>query len=368
MTRRIATGDAGPAVRDVQRRLARVLGEPLAIDGRYGAATTRAVRRFQQLRGLAADGVVGDETWQSLWEAGLALGDRLLWRSNRQMRGDDVRELQQRLNALGFDAGPEDGIFDGDVQHAVEDFQSNVGLEADGVAGKDTIAALARLRRDHQSAGLAVAAREREALRRTPPRALMGTRIFVDPSHGPDDPGHQVGSLSESAVTWDVASRLAARLNARGAQASLSRSPVSCPSPSDRARSANALGADLVISIALAAAPGAAAGAATYYFGAPHFTSESGRRLAESVHAAVLAAGWGPDCRTHPVTWSMLRETRAPTIVCEPAFLTADGAAARLSDPVELDRLAAALAAGVGAFLGDPGAVGAEADQVAELR
>src|SRR3712207_6890176 len=33
-----------------------------------------------------------------------------LFRS-RMMRGDDVRELQHRLNQLGFDAGAEDGIF-----------------------------------------------------------------------------------------------------------------------------------------------------------------------------------------------------------------------------------------------------------------
>ena len=34
-----------------------------------------------------------------------AMGDRLLYRTEPMLRGDDVRELQRRLGQLGFDAG-----------------------------------------------------------------------------------------------------------------------------------------------------------------------------------------------------------------------------------------------------------------------
>ena len=39
----------------------------LAVDGVYGARTTQAVRAYQQSRGLQADGVVGEETWYSIY-------------------------------------------------------------------------------------------------------------------------------------------------------------------------------------------------------------------------------------------------------------------------------------------------------------
>src|SRR5699024_1316248 len=126
-----------------------------------------AVRRFQRERGLAADGIVGAETWRDLVEAGYSLGDRLLWRASQPMRGDDIDELQRRLNQLGFNAGAEDGIFGPLTASSVEEFQRNVGLAADGVAGPRTINALRRLHRAHHddAAGVAVRVRERESLR-----------------------------------------------------------------------------------------------------------------------------------------------------------------------------------------------------------
>jgi len=38
------------------------------LDGIFGSATADAVRRYQSSRGLAADGIVGCNTWRSLQE------------------------------------------------------------------------------------------------------------------------------------------------------------------------------------------------------------------------------------------------------------------------------------------------------------
>jgi hypothetical protein len=56
----LALGDQEPAVRDLQAALR------LDADGSFGLATYRAVRRFQQERGLKVDAIVGPETWRGI--------------------------------------------------------------------------------------------------------------------------------------------------------------------------------------------------------------------------------------------------------------------------------------------------------------
>ena len=139
-------GSGGEAVRDLQVRLGSVGRDvPVAEAGRYGAATVAAVRAFQEARGLRVDGVCGPQTWAALVESGYRLGDRLLYRRRPMLRGDDVVELQRRLNALGFDAGREDGILGDDTTGALTEFQRNSGLVVDGMCGPATIAALDRV-------------------------------------------------------------------------------------------------------------------------------------------------------------------------------------------------------------------------------
>lgn len=45
----------------------------MTVDGKFGAATTRAVKAWQTRAGLTVDGVVGRLTFQSLYDAALAL-------------------------------------------------------------------------------------------------------------------------------------------------------------------------------------------------------------------------------------------------------------------------------------------------------
>ncbi len=53
-------------------------------------------------------------------------------------RGTKVKELQEALNALGFDTGVPDGIFGKQTERAVMDFQRSVGLDDDGEVGNMT--------------------------------------------------------------------------------------------------------------------------------------------------------------------------------------------------------------------------------------
>lgn len=73
-TRLLRPGDAGPDVREVQQALtvwAHVYHDailtPGPVDGMFGPLTGVAVRRFQAIRHLQVDGVVGPVTWAALW-------------------------------------------------------------------------------------------------------------------------------------------------------------------------------------------------------------------------------------------------------------------------------------------------------------
>ncbi|GMA23313.1 hypothetical protein GCM10025864_10720 [Luteimicrobium album] len=67
-THGLALGATGPQVRAVQVRLG-VHGHPVRVDGRFGPATSHAVRAFQHDAGLKVDGVVGKQTASALAKA-----------------------------------------------------------------------------------------------------------------------------------------------------------------------------------------------------------------------------------------------------------------------------------------------------------
>lgn len=57
-------------------------------------------------------------------------------------RGEEVREIQTRLAALGYYKGTIDGIYGSGTKNAVIQFQKDNGLSADGIVGEKTLAAL----------------------------------------------------------------------------------------------------------------------------------------------------------------------------------------------------------------------------------
>ena len=53
-------------------------------------------------------------------------------------KGQEVKDLQTRLSALGFYNGDIDGVFGPGTKEAVTAFQKTNGLEADGIVGEET--------------------------------------------------------------------------------------------------------------------------------------------------------------------------------------------------------------------------------------
>lgn len=57
-------------------------------------------------------------------------------------RGDEVTQIQTKLKRWGYYNGSIDGIYGTQTQKAVRYFQSKNGLTVDGIAGKNTLAAM----------------------------------------------------------------------------------------------------------------------------------------------------------------------------------------------------------------------------------
>jgi peptidoglycan hydrolase-like protein with peptidoglycan-binding domain len=129
-------------VQVLQRRL-RLAGQNTGpLDGRFGPLTEAAVIRYQQGAGLAADGLVGPQTWTSLRRAAKALR---LGRGYAMAHGSArVRRLQRFLWLVGARPGPIDGRYGPKTEAAVLRFQHRRGLATDGVAGTLTLTALTR--------------------------------------------------------------------------------------------------------------------------------------------------------------------------------------------------------------------------------
>jgi N-acetylmuramoyl-L-alanine amidase len=304
---RLEVGDLGEAVIDVQRRLER-LGFSKGIDpeGSYRDGTRAAVEAFQYRRGLRVDGVCGVQTWSALVEAGRRLGDRFLYRRSPMLRGDDVAELQQRMSALGFDTGRVDGIFGDLTSAALGEFQRNVGLPVDGIAGASTVSELLRFGSLHDDSELVASVRDRERLRQAP-RTLAGRRVAIGEEGGLDA---TVGAVRRLLVN-------------QGAVVTTHHHPDG----SIQASEANAAGAEVYIGLRLAAGE---PGCSTSYYEGYRYSSPGGRRLAELLQGQLASSLRLPDGGSRGMSLPLLRETRMPAVICEisPATVVVEQAAA----------------------------------------
>ncbi|MDC5696123.1 N-acetylmuramoyl-L-alanine amidase [Intrasporangium calvum] len=348
-------GDSGPAVADVCDRLIvtgdlasswadRTAPRDTAV---FDDEVERAVKSFQQRRGLIVDGVVGRSTYSVLDGARWSLGDRVLrFVPDHFLEGDDVGRLQARLVELGFTLGKVDGIHGPATDTALRSFQAAVGLTSDGILGPETLRAFDALRRS-VTGGSANALREREHIRRGG-FSLTGRTVVLDPGHGGSDPGVIGHGLVEAELALDLARRIEGRLTAHGVEVVFTRTGTSGGEEVDRAAFANSLDADLVLSIhSDHSAATAAHGVATFFYGhgdpgrqSPGAWSTIGEHFAELLLREVVARTGLIDCRSHPRTWPLLRRTRMPAVRLDVGYLSHPHDAEVLSDPQTRDRIA----------------------------
>lgn len=157
-------GDSGAAVMNMQTRLNNVSPVYTAInyqsaDGKYGNNMTNAVRRFQGQFGLAADGIIGPQTWNKIVAVSKGVRDKNNtavtssypgYVLNSGSQGDSVRFIQSYLNAVnsyigaGWPTLTVDGIYGSMTKQVVRNFQTKYNLKADGIVGRNTWAFIIR--------------------------------------------------------------------------------------------------------------------------------------------------------------------------------------------------------------------------------
>lgn len=163
--RTLKFGTAGPRVRVLQRSLL-ALGFNVSVDGDFGKDTFAAVKAFQTVVGLTADGMAGQKTLAKLEKyfdddgnctSGPIAGSKpaapevdpdapTYGIPERTLRygdkGLDVKYAMQRLYDLKYYNKKVDETFGAGMLRAVKAFQTRNGLTADGVIGAKTIAVL----------------------------------------------------------------------------------------------------------------------------------------------------------------------------------------------------------------------------------
>jgi N-acetylmuramoyl-L-alanine amidase len=319
------------------------LGLCTSTDGdEFDAELDHAVRTFQQERGITVDGIVGPQTMRRLDEARWQLGDRVLsFVPGHLMAGDDVAELQRRLNELGFAAGRADGLFGVETDAALREFQKGVGVDSDGTCGPDTFRAFDRLVRTI-SGGNATTLREQVTLVEL--RTGIADKVVVV----------DAGDAIDAALCHAFAVRVEGRLAALGTQVLLTRPATgSVTDDAARAQFANDVGADLVLSLHVDRVSSPRPnGMATFYFGDPRGGTHSpaGRVLAERVHEELSSRTDLLDCGTHPRTWDLLRLTRMPAVRIELGYLSNQTDARRLASPAFQDTVSEGIAAALTRF------------------
>ena len=129
-------GDTGLNVYVLQRKLAALGYYRGSCTAAYGDMTHAAVRAYQRDHGLPESGHADADTWAALYvgegSAALGIGDY----------GDNITQLQKRLNELGFFDHEITGQFGYTTETAARLFQMAANLTPTGEIDADTLALL----------------------------------------------------------------------------------------------------------------------------------------------------------------------------------------------------------------------------------
>lgn len=158
-----------PRVEEIQKILKEAGFTPGPIDGRMGWQTRKAIREFQESKGLKVTGMVNPET---LLELNREKENQVNFKREKiepitflpeekpkdtkskedvlrimgpqdketkpELPKDKKKQIQMALKNAGFYKGPIDGNIGAKTRQAIKEFQTANGLKADGIVGRRT--------------------------------------------------------------------------------------------------------------------------------------------------------------------------------------------------------------------------------------
>ena len=132
-------GDTGDKVKELQKLLIQLGYDGVgAVDGVFGSKTQAAVKEFQEKTGLAVTGVFNEKTFLAAASGVDALRTAFSKPLEIGARGDEVKQVQEKLTELGFLDDTIDGILGKKTKKAIEDYQNAKGLEVTGIVDAAT--------------------------------------------------------------------------------------------------------------------------------------------------------------------------------------------------------------------------------------
>jgi lipid-binding SYLF domain-containing protein len=128
-TAKKTSGVSKDTVRQVQTALKKEGFNPGPTDGMMGPMTMTALRSYQSHKGLEVTGTISPETQNSLLGRSETASHTYSTHRKSSSGGNissdiaDVREMQQKLDGLGYDPGAINGMMSSETQRAVRQFQ-----------------------------------------------------------------------------------------------------------------------------------------------------------------------------------------------------------------------------------------------------
>lgn len=349
-------GLKGAKVLDIQQRL-RLLNYNLGpgeIDGIFGPETENAIKKFQQDRSISVTGIIDDECWQELVDAGYAIGDRMLYLKEPPFRGDDVKVLQLWLKTLGFFKYNENGIFNKSTHKALIEFQKNMKLNPDGIFGGDTLAHLSSLKRiinEKKSSNFPL-------IKDLKNKKGNKEKIILDYGEFPSD--SQENSklyLNEKIkICRNIVEKCKESLEKEGFNVFIASdySKKSLPKLFNRIKKANKSKGDLLVSVNLNCCSDLeASGSSCYYFKGLKSFSLGGRRIAELIQDKLIRNLNMTDCRIHGTSYAILKSTNMTSVLVEPGFISNYHEALKLKDPKYQDEISNCISEATKQYLGE---------------
>ena len=179
-----------------------------------------------------------------------------------------------------------------------------------------------------------------------PASALQGLTIVIDPGHSPDTGAIGPLGTQERDVNLAIAKRLAARLEALGARAILTRTANVAVGLYDRTNLATRVGADILISVHNNALPDGANPFTHHGFSVYYYQPQS-LGLARAIHEAYRRRTQLPDYGLYYDNLALARPTEEPAVLTESAFIMWPPEEMMLRDDSFQAKLAATLADGM---------------------